>query len=299
MPFKKFITFFTRVSWKYYLGGLITVIIPALLTAIIPLLWPKEIPPRFFLKTPHIHPRDSLIIIAENKPAMQAKPLNVEFEGLKFIEAGKLIPSSQNKRWYFSLNNPQIPSVFLRDGTHTIKVGFKGEPFSDKLEVYFNTNLQYTETVTSVVNDTSIEASITSKPVINQFAEKATLVFSHVQQPFDIGPRIAISRDIFFEANGKVVSVCYGGRYWFCFVEKDRVWPQDYLEHTERVFNKEFAIPAKFNKGKIVLACVSQRLHKKYYDWNFGQVTSTDHPVLKPNASEFKIVMETIILTLD
>ena len=131
--------------WKSYIGGLVTAIIPVLLATIIPQLWPKEIAPKFSLKTPHIHPIDSLIIIAGNKSAMQAKPLNVEFEGLNLVEGGKLIPNSQNKQWYFSLKNTQIPSEFLRDSTYTIRIGFKGEPFSDELKIYLNTNLQYTE----------------------------------------------------------------------------------------------------------------------------------------------------------
>ena len=285
--------------WKNILAVVVIGIITGLAPEGTRRLLPKEKAPRFFLRDPHIHPRDSLIIVAENRAAMKYKPLTVVFDNVKFLERGELLPNTQPPQWYFSLSEPQVPSKFLVDGTHTIRVGFTGEPLSEELNVYFNRNLAYADTIIPRTSSASVETGSTSEPLVNQVAEEDTLIFGHVQESFYIGSRIAMSRDRFFEASGEVNSPCQGGRHWFCFVSNGLVWPKDYLRRTDRSFKKRFAVPDRFRNGRIVLACLPQRLHDKYYDWVFGQVMPIDQPLMRPEASEFEIVMESILLILD
>jgi hypothetical protein len=277
------------------LGIILGLITGVLMPIILPLIYGEEPPPRFSLVNPYINPRDSLIIVAENEPAMKNENLNVEFDRLKFIDGGQIISKSSPQKWYFSLEKSQIPIVFFEDRTHRIRVGFKGQSLSEELNVYFNSNLPYSTTK----DDTPSQPDIPMKQSKPSSEEKETLIFDQIKKSFDIGSPIALSRNKIFDAQGKIDPECHGGRYWFCFVSKDRVWPRDYLKQTELRFSKQLAIPQKFEKGKIVLACITNELHVKYNDWVFGKVTAGSQSLPIPIASNFKIVMESFIIIID
>ena len=83
--------------------------------------------------------------------------------------------------------------------------------------------------------------------------------------------------------------------YWLSFVGSDyRVWPKVAIKNTglpHQEFKKDLAIPAKFDKGKLIFACVPDGTHEEFRKWlNEGH----DTPLVK-EPSEFGIIFESII----
>jgi len=125
-----------QFEWRKLLFGAAL----TLLVALIPFLWNafEATPPEFALINPIQRPDSAITIEAQNRAAAREKNLTVEFDGLKFSNAGILRPSSDPKHWRFNLQGRHLPDSLLRDGCHRLRVGFAGEKLSEPLAVLFN-----------------------------------------------------------------------------------------------------------------------------------------------------------------
>jgi M6 family metalloprotease-like protein len=135
----------------------------AVLAALIPLLiyyFQKPSKPIFVIANPVIRFNESIEILSVNKKAKKNMPLNVEFDGINFLGAGKFIGKEQG--WAFKLIEQEYTHSMIETGNHEIRVGFSAGQFSDVLKVAFvNKELQ---------EDTSASASsssfLDSEPVL-------------------------------------------------------------------------------------------------------------------------------------
>lgn len=80
------------------------------------------------------------------------------------------------------------------------------------------------------------------------------------------------------------------GDRWICFVDNDHVWPQVKVSFQTSI--KSVSIPSDFNRGKLVLACISNANSKRRFNsylrsLNFSYIT-------KP--SDFKIIFQSEII---
>lgn len=122
--------------WQLAVGAIV-----ALLGVLIPLFWGflKPSPPEFALLNPIQRPDSAITIEAQNRAAAKAKNLTVEFDGIKFANAGFLLPQSDPQQWRFALQGRYLPDSLRRDGRHVLRVGFAGDKLSEPLIVLFNT----------------------------------------------------------------------------------------------------------------------------------------------------------------
>ncbi len=122
--------------WQLSIGAIV-----ALLGVLIPLFWDslKPTSPEFALINPIQRPDSAITIEAQNRAAAKEKNLTVEFDGLKFSNAGILLPKNNPLQWRFSLQGRYLPDSLLRDGRHFLRVGFAGNKLSEPLIVLFNT----------------------------------------------------------------------------------------------------------------------------------------------------------------
>lgn len=95
--------------------------------------------PQFKIKNPDTHPDSAIIIVSQNEAAARRTPLNVEFDGQPFIEAGEIISASQPPQWSFRLKTQSPPAALIRNGMHQMRVGFPGMQYSDFFEITFAT----------------------------------------------------------------------------------------------------------------------------------------------------------------
>ncbi len=93
--------------------------------------------PQFKIKNPDTHPDSAIIIVSQNEAAARRTPLNVEFDGQPFIEAGEIISASQPPQWSFRLKAQSPPAALIRNGTHWMQVGFPGMQYSDSVKITF------------------------------------------------------------------------------------------------------------------------------------------------------------------
>jgi hypothetical protein len=127
--------------WQLLIGAAV-----ALAAVLIPLLWNEfKSTPQFALAKPITRPDSGIVFVAQNRAASRKAPLTIEFDGFKFADAGKLIPSSEPLAWHFNLQDHTLPDSLLRDGAHRVRVGFAGEPLSEPLLVAFNTQAPVVE----------------------------------------------------------------------------------------------------------------------------------------------------------
>jgi len=122
--------------WQLVVGAIV-----ALLGVLIPLFWDslKTTPPEFALVNPIQRPDSAITVEAQNRAAAKERNLTVEFDGLKFSNAGILQPNSEPQHWRFNLQGRSLPDSLLRDGWHRLRVGFAGAKLSEPLNVLFNT----------------------------------------------------------------------------------------------------------------------------------------------------------------
>lgn len=95
--------------------------------------------PRFGIINSQITPDSVVTIIAANKAASRSAPLNIQFDGLLFNGAGKVIPKSNPQQWMFRLKDHNPVSMQTVDGNHQMRVGFLGMELSEPFEIVFPT----------------------------------------------------------------------------------------------------------------------------------------------------------------
>lgn len=120
--------------WHLVLAGVLVPIIVALIPHLKNVFKPSA--PKFGIINTITRPDSAIRIIPRNNAAKQEKPLDVEFDGLPFIEAGRYV-AGKKPSWEFSPRNHSLPDSMFRDGKHEIRVGFAGE-LSEPLMVFFN-----------------------------------------------------------------------------------------------------------------------------------------------------------------
>jgi len=96
--------------------------------------------PCFEIQNPILRSDATMIIQAENNAADHPDPLNVEFDGLIFGKKG--IPEKKEERrtrqkWHFDLSGQNPTEDMLKQGKHPVRIGFPGEPLSDKIIIVF------------------------------------------------------------------------------------------------------------------------------------------------------------------
>ncbi len=101
--------------------------------------WFNSTPPEFALINPIQRPDSAITIEAQNDAAAKKKNLTVEFDGLKFPNAGILQSNSEPPLWRFILQGRGIPDSLLRDGRHSVRAGFAGEKLGEPMTILFNT----------------------------------------------------------------------------------------------------------------------------------------------------------------
>ena len=100
----------------------------------------KSEKPRFGLVSPITRPSSGITIEARNQIANRSILLDVEFDGLSFINTGQPIPFSNPQRWHFKLYDRNLPDSLLSDGSHRMRVGFAGELSAEVWTVIFHTH---------------------------------------------------------------------------------------------------------------------------------------------------------------
>jgi TonB family protein len=96
-------------------------------------------PPQFALANPITRPDSGITILPQNRAAVRKKPLNVEFDGLLFVNAGRLKLEGSYVQWHFTLTGLSLPDSLLRDGVHRVRLGFVGDALSEPLLLIFHT----------------------------------------------------------------------------------------------------------------------------------------------------------------
>lgn len=92
---------------------------------------------QFKIKNTYTHPDSTIIIILQNDTDLRRRPLNVEFDGTLFYDAGVVIPDSKPQHWNFRLKKHNPPAALLRNGVHRMRVGFPGMQYSEFFEITF------------------------------------------------------------------------------------------------------------------------------------------------------------------
>ena len=146
-----------------------------LLAAVAPSLWPKSDPPRFAIVPNILRPDSTLTILALNEPANQAKPLDVEFDGLLFARSGQVADKADSVRWAFALDRLRDgPDSLLQDGPHRVRVRFTGGKRFDSLNVHFHTRAPIAQAQIAAPNDP--DERVLSGRVASQLQSQADTV---------------------------------------------------------------------------------------------------------------------------
>lgn len=114
---------------------------------------------------------------------------------------------------------------------------------------------------------------------------------SHSPQPFSLGSKIEVTQDTSIVIEG--IIEC--GHYWVCFVDNDNnVWPQVDVPPSElsgQIFNTLVDVPLGFKGGTLVLACVSNDIHRDY-----GIRAGGTAPMKKPpESSRFQVLLQSTV----
>ena len=163
-----------RFHWWYII--LASIVVPVLI-ALIPWLRQEvqEEPPRFALVNPVTRPDSGIIIQVQNRSAMPNRLLNIEFDGLLFANAGKVIPDREPSCWHFSLANRYLPDSLLADGKHHLRVGFAGDSLAQRLNVYFHSQAPVAEVTITHLPDQPQNRSISGRVASKLQAPAETL----------------------------------------------------------------------------------------------------------------------------
>lgn len=126
--------------WQLVIAGVLVPLFIALLQYVPPL---RELflssPPQFALAHPITRPDSGITILPQNRTAMRQQPVNVEFDGLLFVNGGRVQARGRELFWHFALLNLSLPDSLLRDGMHHVRLGFAGEALSEPLTLIFHT----------------------------------------------------------------------------------------------------------------------------------------------------------------
>jgi preprotein translocase subunit YajC len=96
--------------------------------------------PVFYIEPPHhLNVNQGIIIRAANWKADRNEDLDVIFEGIRFIRAGKPIEKVNNsrQRWKFYLKKYTVNPDLLKPGKHSICFAFVGEEPCKEQNIYF------------------------------------------------------------------------------------------------------------------------------------------------------------------
>ncbi|NUO80097.1 DUF1566 domain-containing protein [candidate division KSB1 bacterium] len=94
--------------------------------------------PAFAPLKPIVRPDSGIVFIARNGAADRSQDLDVEFDSLLFAGAGRLLRNTEPQQWLFSLAGRDLPEASLRDGSHSLRVGFAGDALCAPLVVKFS-----------------------------------------------------------------------------------------------------------------------------------------------------------------
>lgn len=123
-------------GWKYVVG-----VVFLLLALTISFLWFNNYfdNPVLTVLNPILNPNSGITVIAGNETANQETPIIVEFDGLRFENAGIIIPDTNPQQWHLDLiSQLNLPDELLQDGFHTLRVGMSAQALSDSIAIYFS-----------------------------------------------------------------------------------------------------------------------------------------------------------------
>ena len=126
--------------WQLVIAGVLVPLFIALLQFVSPI---RDLfisaPPQFALANPITRPDSGITILPQNRQATRQRPLNVEFDGLLFVNGGRVQAKGRDLVWHFTLSNLSLPDSLLRDGVHHVRIGFAGDALSEPLTLIFHT----------------------------------------------------------------------------------------------------------------------------------------------------------------
>lgn len=126
--------------WQLVIAGVVVPLFIALLQYVPPIRdFFISDPPQFALANPITRPDSGITILPQNRTATRQQPLNVEFDGLLFVNAGQMQGRGRTLFWRFRLTPLSLPDSLLRDGVHHVRIGFAGDALSEPLTLIFHT----------------------------------------------------------------------------------------------------------------------------------------------------------------
>ncbi len=109
----------------------------ALASGILYFLFFHKRTPSFAIEKPVLRYDADMIIMADNKSADRPEPLNIEFDGVVFNRKGIPVENKKPCRWSFTLNNHQPSDEMVKEGYHSVRMGFPAEKLSEMTKIVF------------------------------------------------------------------------------------------------------------------------------------------------------------------
>lgn len=94
----------------------------------------------FSVRNPVARPDSCIVIRAQNQAARRRLPLQIEYDGVLLQRLAPPLPDANHDfHWQFRPRDFNLKPAALREGKHSLRVGFPGQPLSEPLNIVWHT----------------------------------------------------------------------------------------------------------------------------------------------------------------